>query len=448
MHVGLGAFHRAHQAWFTAAAADGADWGIAAFTGRSPEAAEGLAHQDGLYTLIERSTSGDTGTIITNLVQAVDGADLDRFVELVAAPSTAIITVTITEAGYRLTPDAQPDPGDPVVVEDIAWLSRVLTSPSLPTSFATGPVTALGRILLGLEVRRRAGVAGLAVVPCDNMPANGEFVGRGLIALAEQVSPETSEWIGDNIAFVSTSVDRITPTTQPEDLLVATELVGWHDRAPVVTEPFRDWVLSGEFPAGRPAWETAGARFVTDILPFERRKLWLLNGSHSLMAYLGLLSGHDTVAAAIADPVCRQWVEDYWDEAVEALPSEGLALPDYRAALIERFENSRIEHRLSQIAINGATKMRVRIAPIIVSERSRGRSGTAAVRALASWIAVVMSEHPPADGEAAGVAAAANQPRESAIGALVRLVDARLADDATVLDLVHSHLATITGDSA
>ncbi len=440
VHVGLGAFHRAHQAWFTAAAADGPDWGIAAFTGRTPQAAEDLAQQDGLYTLVERSPDGDTATVIPNLVEARDGADLDRFVQLLASPGTALVTLTVTEAGYRLTPEGRPDEDDPLVRDDIAWLSRVLGSPSLPDTFDSGPVTTLGRLVLGLDARRRAGVGGLAVVPCDNMPDNGPLVGRGLTALAEQVSPETARWIADHVTFVSTSVDRITPTTQPEDVRIAAELTGWNDRAPVVTEPFRDWVLSGAFPAGRPAWETAGARFVDDIGPFESRKLWLLNGSHTLMAYAGLLAGHDTVAAAIADPVCRGWVEEFWDEAVRALPSSGLALEDYRAALLERFENARIEHRLSQIAINGATKVRVRIAPIVRSERAQGRSGGAAVRALAAWVAVALSEHPPADGESAAVAAAADQPREAAVAALVRLIDARLADDDAVMGLVHTHL--------
>jgi len=447
VHVGLGAFHRAHQAWFTARAADADEWGIAAFTGRNPQAAHELAHQDGLYTLIERSSDGDGGTVIPNIVQALDGADLDRFVELVAAPSTAIITVTITEAGYRLTPEAQPDRADPAVEGDIGWLRPVLSADSLPETFAGGPVTALGRIVLGLDARRRAGAGGLAVVPCDNMPDNGELVARGVIALAGLASGETAEWIKENVAFVSTSVDRITPKTQPEDMVTATELVGWNDRAPVVTETFRDWVLSGDFPAGRPAWETAGARFVDDIVPFERRKLWLLNGSHSLLAYAGPMRGHDTVSSAIADPVCRQWVEEYWGEAVRALPSSGLALEEYRAALIERYENTRIEHRLSQIAINGATKIRVRIAPIVLSERNLGRRGTGAIRVLSAWMALVMSDHPPDDGEADSVAAAANQPREAAIPALVRLIDERLADDAEVLDLVQSHLATFTSQA-
>lgn len=448
VHVGLGAFHRAHQAWFTAAAADGEDWGIAAFTGRNPHAADVLTGQDGLYTLIERSTRGDTGTVIRNVVETLDGAALDRFVELVAAPSTAIITLTITEAGYRLGPDARPDRTDPAVEQDIAWLSRALAAETLPDLLGSGPVTALGRILLGLEVRRRAGVGGLAVIPCDNMPDNGQLVARGLVGLAALASVETADWIAAEIAFVSTSVDRITPTTQLEDSATAAELVGWHDRAPVVTEPFKDWVLSGDFPAGRPAWETAGARFVDDIGPFERRKLWLLNGSHTLMAYTGQLTGHDTVASAIADPVCRQWVEEFWDEAVRALPSSGLALEEYRAALLDRYENTRIEHRLGQIAINGATKIRVRIAPIVLSERALGRSGSGAIRALSAWVTIARSRHPPADGEAAGVAAAANLPREDAIPALVRLIDPRLADDPGVMELLHSHLATFADQPA
>jgi fructuronate reductase len=445
VHIGLGAFFRAHQAWYTAVADETGEWGIAAFTGRNATAAEQLALQDGLFTLIERSADKDTATIVSSIVEAVDGANLDRFVELLAAPSTALVTLTVTEAGYRLTANGEPNRDDAAVNEDIEWLKRALGG-ELPTVLSGGPVTTLGRLLLGLHARRLAFAGSIAVVPCDNMPDNGPFVKSGILALANLVNPETAAWIAAEVSFVSTSVDRITPRTTPADTTTATALTGFVDHAPVVTEPFRDWVISGGFPAGRPEWEKAGARFVDEIEPFERRKLWLLNGAHSLLAYAGRLRGHETVASAIGDPVCRDWVTEYWDAASAHL-GDGLDLDNYRAALLERFENARIEHRLAQIGMEGVTKLRVRAAPLILAERAAGRSGEAPIRAIGSWAALVMSGIELGDASAAGITAALS-PEGDALTELVRLIDPRLVEDSAVLDGIRSvAMETLTANA-
>ena len=433
IHLGLGAFHRAHQAWFTAEVDEHGEWGIAAFTGRSPQAALELAPQDGLYTLIERSDSGDSASVVTSIVEAVDGSDLQRFLELMAAPATAIVTLTVTEAGYRLRADGSPDLGDSAVFDDVAWLQGNLARATVATIGEGGPTTTLGRLVLGLEARRQAGGGAIAIVPCDNMPDNGPLVASAVRVLAAMVNTDTATWITENVSFVSTSVDRITPKTTVDDIVTAGELTGWIDNAPVVTEPFKDWVLSGDFPAGRPAWEKAGARFVDDIEPFERRKLWLLNGAHSLLAYAGLLRGHKSVADAMADPLCRGWVNDFWDDAVRHLPAELLELDEYRAALIQRFDNARIEHRLAQISAEAVTKLRVRIAPTIVAERADGRAAAAGIRAIGSWVSLVLSGREMVDAESAAIAAAAAHPTEVAIRQLVALIDPRLADDATIV---------------
>jgi fructuronate reductase len=435
VHVGLGAFSRAHQAWYTDVVDEAGEWGISAFTGRNATAADELAPQDGLFTLIERSAVGDSATIVSSIVEAVDGARLDRFVELLAATPTALVTLTVTEAGYRLTPTGEPNRDDAAVNRDIDWLSSALGH-VLPDSFEGGPVTTLGRLVLGLHARRLAGSGPLAIVPCDNMPDNGRFVKSGVLALARLVNAETATWIADNVSFVSTSVDRITPKTTPADRETAATLTGFADRAPVVTEPFRDWVLSGEFPAGRPAWEKAGARFVDEIEPFERRKLWLLNGAHSLLAYAGRLRGHETVAAAIGDPMCLNWVNEYWDAACAHL-GDGLDLDAYRAALLDRFENARIEHRLAQIGMEGVTKLRVRAAPIILAERAAGRTGEAPIRAIGAWVALVMAGADLPDAAAEGIAAALASAGD-VLTELVRLIDPQLADDASVLAGIRS----------
>jgi fructuronate reductase len=429
VHLGLGAFHRAHQAWFTDRVDADAEWGIAAFTGRNPQAAAELAPQDGLFTVIERSEAGDSATIVTSIVAAVDGADLTRLRDLLAAPATSIVTLTITEAGYRLTPDGRPNLADPAVAADVDALHEILAADALPPVVLSGPTTTLGRLLLGLEARRRAGAGPLALVSCDNIPANGAVLSRGLGDLARLVSPALADWIAGELSFVSTSVDRITPRTTPADLTAAAALTGWHDDAAVVTEPFRDWVLSGAFPAGRRAPRRAGARFVDEIEPFENRKLWLLNGAHSLLAYAGLVRGHETVAQAMADPDCRSWVNDWWDDVVRHLPAEGLDLEAYRAALLTRFDNTRIEHRLGQISAEAVTKLRVRIVPTVLAERAAGRRSDAGIRAIGSWLALVSAGYPLSDSEGDAVAAALAGADDGVVERLLTLIDPRLTED-------------------
>ncbi|HVL61019.1 MAG TPA: mannitol dehydrogenase family protein, partial [Microbacterium sp.] len=211
---------------------------------------------------------------------------------------------------------------------------------------------------------------------------------------------------------------------------------GWRDRSPVVTEPFHDWVLSGEFRSGRPAWERAGARFVDDIDPFERRKLWLLNGSHTLLAYAGAARGHGTVAEAVGDPEVRSWVEQFWTEAVRHLPAEGLDLDAYRAALLDRFDNARIRHLLGQIGQDGTTKLRVRIAPVLRAERAAGRDGDASVRVLGAWVAAARDGRLSADRAGDALAAAASESGERAVVELLRLVDSELLEDPAIVAAV------------
>jgi len=417
VHLGLGAFHRAHQAWYTARASDADDWGIAAFTGRHPAAAQVLAAQDGLYTVVERSESGERTSIGTAIVEAHDGADLTRLVELLAAPATAVVTMTVTEAGYHLTPDGLPDVGDPVMAADLEILRG-----------AEGvPVSALGRLVLGLVARSHAGAGPIAVVPCDNVPSNGAFVGAGVRALAATVGPEFAAWVERSVSFVSTSVDRITPATTVDDLRSVAVETGWLDRAAVVTEPFSDWVLSGSFPAGRPDWESAGARFADDVEPFERRKLWLLNGAHSLLASLGALHGHATVAAAITDGACRAAVLEFWDEAVRHLDASGLELDAYRTRLLDRFANGRIQHRLAQIARDDLVKLRARIVPVARLERAAGRRAHGCARAVAAWIALAQTAR-----------GGAPVPDRAATTSRIAVLDDALADDPVFVETVHS----------
>ncbi|MDQ0729506.1 mannitol dehydrogenase family protein [Arthrobacter sp. B1I2] len=442
VHLGLGAFHRSHQAWYTQHSPDAAEWGIAAFTGRRPDAAEALSGQDCLYTLVERSAGGDSFEVIGSIVEAVDGADISRLSQLVAARETAIVTLTITEAAYGLAADGTFDAGATAVSDDLRALSAAASGG------AGTPTTPLGRLVLALAGRMDSGAGPVAVVSCDNLSANGDVARRAVLGMASVWGPGLVEWIGRNVSFVSTSVDRITPRTTEADIAEVAEQCGYRDSSPVVAEPFRNWVLSGDFPAGRPRWEDAGAVVVDDIEPYENRKLWLLNGSHSILAYAGQLRGHATVAEALADPLCRKAVEDFWDEAASNLQGEGLDIPRYRQALLERFGNARIAHRLAQIAADGTTKLRMRSVPVLTSERANGRSGSGSALMLAAWIDYVGTAPDLQDPLAAQIRAADALDGSDRVQALLRLVSAGLADDPNIVSLVQGLCGSFAANPA
>ncbi len=366
VHIGLGAFHRAHQAWYTAQVSKNTEWGIVAFTGRSPKAAEELAAQNGRFTLVTRSVEGDQFEVIDSIVRAEDGNNTQVFVDAITDPATAIVTLTITEAGYGMDANGHVD--------------------------TVNPPASLHRLAVALETRRRVNGLPIAVVSCDNMPSNGALLKVAMTDLFASFGAESTDWLNTQVSFVSTSIDRITPKTTDADIALVEAATGWADKCPVVTEPFSDWVLEGEFPLGRPDWQNAGAKFVDHIEPFENRKLWLLNGAHSLLAYAGQLRGHQTVAEAIADPICFGWVKDFWAEAVNHLPAKDLDLATYQSALLSRFSNGKIAHRLAQIAIDGSTKLRVRVAPTAKAELVAGRDAHGCAVAIASWVQFVIEQ--------------------------------------------------------
>jgi fructuronate reductase len=375
-HLGPGGFFRAHQAWYTEHAPDAAEWGIAAFAGRTGAVARELADQDGLYTLLVRAADGDRREVVSAL--STVSADLDDWRRYFARPELALVTTTVTEAGYRRADDGGLDRGDPEVAADIDALRE--------NGVDAEVVTAPGKLVLGAAVRRAGSLPDLAVVPCDNVPENGAMVARVVGELAAAVDPGLADWIGRHVSFVTTMVDRITPHTTDDDRAEVRTRAGVDDPVPVVTEPYVEWVLCGAFPAGRPRWEDVGARFVDDITPWEHRKLWLLNGSHSLLAYAGTLGGHDTVSEAIADPVLRGWVEQWWDDAARHLPLPDEEIAAYRGALLERYANPRIRHLLRQIAADGSQKVPIRILPTVRADLAEDRVPTGAARVLAAWV--------------------------------------------------------------
>jgi fructuronate reductase len=269
-----------------------------------------------------------------------------------------------------------------------------------------------GRIFAGLAERRIYRGGPIAVVSCDNLPGNGAATARVVLDFAALVEPALVPWIRDHVSFVTTMVDRITPRTTAADVDTAASLAGFADAVPVVTEPFSEWVLSGVFPAGRPEWEAPGARFVADVHPHEQRKLLLLNGGHSLLAYAGSARGHQTIAEAVSDPVCRGWLDQWWDEAVRHVPLPASELAAYRVALLERFANPRIRHTLAQIAADGSQKVPIRVLPVLRAELAEGRIPPGAVRVLAAWIAHLRGAGAPvSDAGAAPFVERSSSPR-------------------------------------
>jgi len=444
VHLGLGAFFRAHQAAYTALAPDAEAWGYAAFTGRSARLADALTAQDGLYSLLRRAASGDEVSVIGSVAEARAGSDVRRWLALAAAPETRLVTLTVTEAAYHRAADGALDLDSPGIAADLAALRR-----GAPEECRSIP----GRLVAGLAARARAGGEALAIVPCDNLPDNGEAVRRVVIDLAAACGDaELVDWIGQRVSFVSTEVDRITPRTTPADVETVRRLTGLDDRCPVVTEPFSEWTLAGSFPGGRPRWEDAGAVFVDGVdgvAPYERRKLWLLNGAHSLLAYAGSSLGHETVASAIEDQRCRRWVEEWWDEACAGLSLPTDALTDYRAALLERFTNPGIRHLLAQIAMDGSQKLRVRIVPVVLASHAAGRSSTAAALVLGAWIAHLRGAGAPvSDPRADELTALAAGPPADAVPRLLEALDPRLLGDPQLVAATLENTTQITREQS
>lgn len=422
VHLGLGAFHRSHQAWFTDRAQEptgSRPWGVVAFTGRRPDAAASLAEQDCVYTLLSRSATGDEATLVSSILAAHDGGDADAWRAALASPETSVVTLTVTEAAYRREPDGGVDPSSPDVAADVRSLRAGGSASTVP-----------GRLVDGLRARRDAGAGPVAVVSCDNLTGNGDIARDVVLSLAAAVDASLADWIRGHVSFVSSMVDRITPATTDADRDDAARLTGFDDHSVVVAEPFAEWVVSTRttpggpaeaFPAGRPSWETAGVRFTTDLEPYEHRKLWLLNAGHSLLAYLGLLLGHETIDEAMADERCTEPLEQLWGEAADVLPLPADEIEAALASLRERFRNPRIRHRLRQIGADGSVKLPVRVvAPLRArlspaGERATGAGagdsapgiGPGAATALASWhLHLVRQPELVRDAGAAGLGAA------------------------------------------
>lgn len=402
VHLGLGAFHRAHQAVHTMA---DPEWGIAAYTFRNTELPSRLTEQDGLYSLQVRGDGQPQVEIIDSISRAHPGSDTDQWLADLASPDVALLTLTITEAGYQVAGDRDG--------------------------------AAIGRVLAGLRRRHHTNGAPIALVPCDNLPGNGSVLRIAIHTAAAGDSAEFRAWIDNHVSFVDTVVDRITPATTEQDITTTARLTGLDDHAPVVTEPFSEWLLAGDFPLGRPAWDKAGARFVDDLAAYEQRKLWFLNGAHTLLAYAGPALGCATIDEAVRHPLLARLTESWWDTATRhaSLPAEDLA--EYRQRLLRRFSSRGIRHNLLQIAADGSQKIPARVLPVLRAERHQQRMPEPAVAALAGWLIHLRERQvrdPRAD-ELVPLARTADATRH-----VLAALDTELADDRELITAVNDYL--------
>jgi fructuronate reductase len=429
VHLGVGNFHRAHQAWYTAHSPDAGQWGIAAFTGRRTDMADALQPQDGLYTLITRSGEGDSFELIGAL-SAVHGAvEHETYLNYLSRTEVAMVTITVTEAAYLRGADGHLDAGQDAIVSD---LKALRSDPS-------NPVASLpGRLVAGLIARRASGATALAILSCDNLPENGAVTKAVVHDFAVRLDETLADWIDSHVDFATSMVDRITPGTTDEDRALVQQACGYVDAYPVATEPFSEWVISGGFPAGRPRWEEAGAAIVAEVEPFEQRKLWLLNGSHSMLAYAGSIRGHSTIDEAIADPGCRSWVEMFWDEASRHLTLPAADIAEYRSALLTRFSNPRAGDQLARIAADGSTKLLVRTMPTIRAERAAGRIPIGCATTVAAWVLHLRGLGAPIkDAGAAAARDAANSGElRAATPAVLDVLEPGLGTDKDFVDAV------------
>lgn len=379
VHLGVGAFHRAHQAVHVDdILATDPNWGIVGASLRRPTTRDALAPQDGLYTVLVRGPGGDALRVIGSLRRIVMAKEeRDVLMAALSAEPTRIVTLTITEKGYCHDPaTGELDPAHPDIVHDLGE--------------PDAPVSAPGLLVAALAERRRLGVAPFTVVSCDNLPANGRTTRNIVVALARLIDPALGDWIDGEVAFPSTMVDRIVPATTDADRAAVAAALGVEDAWPVVTEPFTQWVIEDRFPAGRPRLEDVGVQMVADVAPFELMKLRMLNGAHSTLAYLGYLSGHETVAEAIAEPALGELIRRMMrEEIVPTLAVPGVDLGGYAQALVDRFANPALRHRTWQIAMDGSQKLPQRLLGTIRDRIAAGAPYTRLALGVAGWMRYV-----------------------------------------------------------
>ena len=436
-HIGVGAFHRVHQAEYTddlLAMRPGA-WGIVGVNIRPPLLADTLGAQAGLYTRLSLRDAHAEARVIGSILRLVDSQDrAEPALAVLADPAIHVVTMTVTEKGYCHRPaDGRPDLDNPALRHDLAH-------PQAPRSLP-------GLLLQALRLRA-ANDAPVTLISCDNIPSNGAILRTVVGALADRRDPGLARWIDANVAFPATMVDRIAPATTAADIARVARDHGYHDDAVVVAEPFRQWVIEDRFAGPRPDWAGVGALLVADVAPFEILKMRLLNGAQTALAHLGALCGLEHTSDDIADPLLAAFVHRML--AAETLPTlrpvPGIDTLAYLAQSLDRLTNTAIRHRNHQIATDGSQKIVQRLLDPLAERLDRGAPAPLLTAAVAGWMAYLLAAAPrfgarwTADDPYASRIAAIGQrngPDASAVVAAILALDGifapRFAADAGLL---------------
>ncbi|WJY21909.1 mannitol dehydrogenase family protein [Fontisubflavum oceani] len=374
VHLGLGNFHRAHQAVYVdECLAATPDWGIRGVSLRRPDMRDALAPQSGLYTLAVRDGAGTAARVIGSVLEVVvAGEGIGPVLAAMTDPATRIVSLTVTEKGYCRDGAGDLGQAHPAVAADLATPER--------------PGSVPGLLVEALRARRAAGAPPFTVLSCDNLPENGAALARVVLQFAALRDTELAEWITAEVAFPSSMVDRIVPATTEADRAEIAALTGLEDAWPVVTEPFCQWVVEDRFPAGRPDLAAAGVQFVSDVAPYEHMKLRMLNGAHSTLAYLGQLRGHETVADVMGDAELAELVADVMTQSAGTLSLPQDELSAYATRLQDRFRNPALHHMTAQIAMDGSQKLPQRLLAPIAEAHAAGRPWDALATGVAGWL--------------------------------------------------------------
>ncbi|NJB83741.1 mannitol dehydrogenase family protein [Wenyingzhuangia aestuarii] len=381
VHVGIGGFHRAHQALYTEQLLHNPSvnqWGICgvALLDFDQKIYNTLKEQDGLYTLVVKELDGTfTKRIIGSIVECLFAPeDPSKVIEKMASPDVKIITLTITEGGYNYNEaTGEFNFENPQIQSDIE-------NPQAPK-------TIFGYLTQALKLRKERGLPGITIQSCDNIQGNGHMTQKMLLSYVKVAAPELVSWIESNVSFPNSMVDRITPATAPSDIVDLKETSGIEDAWPVVCEPFKQWVIEDDFATERPAWETVGAQFAKDVVPYEKMKLSLLNAGHSVLGILGSLLGYNTIDEVVHNPNISTFLKGYMDEEVTPTLGtlEGVDLEVYKQSLIERFGNSNIKDQLDRICSESSAKIPIFMLPTVQAQLKDKALVKRAAFVLAAW---------------------------------------------------------------
>ncbi|NWA11439.1 mannitol dehydrogenase family protein [Pseudomonas gingeri] len=380
-HIGVGGFHRAHQAYYTDALmnlGEGLDWSICGVGLRKEDQGvrDALAAQDYLYTLYELGDGNDTETrviaSISGMLLAQD--DAQALIDKLASPQIRIVSLTITEGGYCI------DDSNGEFMSHLPQIQHDLRHPDAPQ-------TVFGFLCAALAKRRASGIPAFTLMSCDNLPHNGAVTRKALLAFAALRDADLHDWIAGHVSFPNAMVDRITPMTSAAHRLQLHDEHGVDDAWPVVCEPFVQWVLEDKFGNGRPAWEKVGVQFTDDVTPYEEMKIKLLNGSHLALTYLGFLKGYRFVHETMNDPLFVAYMRAYMDLDVtpQLAPVPGIDLTDYKNTLVERFSNQAIADQLERVCSDGSSKFPKFTIPTINRLIADGRETERAALVVAAW---------------------------------------------------------------